>query len=114
MHGGWPMMDYSNNRSHEWLVRMRVEGSVNIGTKIEFQNVRFIQHKKWIEAATSVIAANRDAAEKVAVRKVSDLLNILSFVSNNSTKLVGVEPLDKSDSTFPTTTRIINAEEVDK
>lgn len=105
---------YSNNRRHEWLVRMKVDSSVNIGTKVLLGDVEFIQRKKWMEAAARVIAASRDAAEKVAVRKVSDLLNILSFVSNSSTKLAGVEPLEKSDSAFPTTTRIINTEELDK
>lgn len=48
---------YSNNRRHEWLVRMKVDSSVNIGTKVLLGDVEFIQRKKWIEVAARVIAA---------------------------------------------------------
>ena len=99
---------------HEWLVRMKVEGAVNIGTKINFDNVEFIQRKKWIEAAARVNEVNKEAAENVAVRKVSDILNVLSFVSNSSIKLVGVELVERSDSAFPVTIRVLNAAEVQR
>lgn len=45
---------------------------------------------------------------------MSDLLNILSFISNSSVKLIEIESIDRGDSTFPNTIRILDAEEVDK
>lgn len=103
-----------SNTPYEWLVRMKVEGSVNIGTKVKFDNVEFIQRKKWMEVLARVTEVNRDAAENVAVRKVSDILNVLSFVSNCSIRLVGVELVERSDSTFPVTIRMLNADEVQR
>jgi hypothetical protein len=93
---------------------MKVEGYVNIGSKIEFDDVEFIQRKKWIEAVARVSEVNREAAENVAVRKVSDILNVLSFVSDCSIKLVGVEPAERSGSLFPVTIRILNADEIQR
>ncbi len=57
---------------------------------------------------------NSDTAEKLALRKVSDLLNILSFISDCSIKLVGVEPTDGNDSVSPTTIRILSANEMQR
>jgi len=106
----------SNPRSthNEWLVRMKVEGSVSIGNKIKLSDVEFIQRKKWIEATARINAVNGDTAENVALRKVSDLLNILSFISDCSIKLVGVEPTDSSNSAFPTTIRILGTNDMQK
>jgi len=102
------------NTYSEWLVRMKVEGYISIGNKIKLGDVEFVQRKKWIEATARISAVNSDTAEKVALRKVSDLLNILSFISDCSIKLVGVEPTDSSNSAFPTTIRILNANDVQK
>lgn len=106
------MNSSSTSRHSEWLVRMRVEGSISIGNKIKLSNVEFIQRKKWIEATARISAADSNTAEKIALRNVSDLLNILSFISDCSVKLVGVEPKDDVNSALPTTTRILSTHEV--
>jgi len=48
------------------------------------------------------------------VRKVSDLLNILSFVSDCSIKLEGVEPAERRGSASPVTVRVLNTDEVER
>jgi hypothetical protein len=101
------------NMRHEWIVRMKAKGPINIGTRKVFDNINFIQRKKWIEAEARVTAVNKENAEKIAVRKVSDLLNILSFVSDRSIKLEGVEPAETRDSTSPVTVRVINKNEIE-
>jgi hypothetical protein len=93
---------------------MRVEGAVNIGNKISLSDVEFIQRKKWVEATAKISETNSDAAEKMALRKVSDLLNILSFISDCSIKLTGVESTDSSDLRFPATTRIIGVNDAQR
>ncbi len=105
-----------NSKQHpsQWLVRMRVEGAVNIGKRISLSDVEFIQHRKWIEATAKISETNSDAAEKVALRKASDLLNILSFISDCSIKLTGVESTDSSDSRFPATIRIIDVNDTQR
>lgn len=107
------MVSNLSNIQHEWLVRLKVEGSVNIGTKVTFNDVSFIQRKKWIEASARINETNREAAENMAIRRVSDILNVLSFISDSSMKLVGVELVERSDSLFPVTIRMLNDNEVD-
>lgn len=75
--------------------------------------MEFVQRKKWIEVALKVNEVDRNTAETVAVRNVSDLLNVLSFVSDCSIKLIGVETSDNRDSSTPMTMRVLTTNEAE-
>lgn len=104
----------SNSRNSKWLVKLNIEASILLERTANIGDVKFRRTRKGLEATVTVSERDKSSAKNVAIRTVSDVLNILAFISDTPAKLLGVEKATESSAGrySPVTLRVVTEREI--